>query len=243
MDTVCGGSNPWNVKALNTAWGVDSVDVAPDSVVVFSSLVEETPATRVTGLQPYTNYYIYVQGNCGGNWARLDVQTTCSASELGYVWTFEEEGEYQVGSSASYMAPDCWIMGLINTTTKNNHPYKIADTNSWTYSMSDGRKTTGTAEHSLYFNTTSSYGNYAAMPMFAGNADTLQVSFYARAGYADADASGDGYVIGTSYTTSSYAHSIIVGTMSDPYNIDTFVPLDTVVLENCEEDAIASKRK
>ena len=231
----------WNVKALNTAWDVDSIGMTPDSVVVFSTLVEETPATRVTGLQPYTDYYIYVQGNCDGNWARIDVRTMCSAPELGYVWTFEEEGEYQVGTSSTYMAPDCWIMGLINTTTKNNHPYKITDTTAWTYSMSDGRKTTGTAEHSLYFNTTASYGNYAVMPMFAGNADTLQVSFYARAGYADADASGDGYVIWTSYTTSSYAHSIIVGTMSDPYNIDTFVPLDTVVLENCEEDAIASK--
>lgn len=216
----------WNIKVLDTEWGVDSVSTAPDSVVV--KTMEATATTwTIDGLQPYTQYYIYVQGVCGGNWARLDVQTTCSPEEIGYVWTFEEEGGYQTGTSASYIAPDCWMVGNKKSTSYTYIPYKIKNTNSYTYSMSNGKD----ENHALkLYSTTTNNGSYAIMPAFDGNPDTLQLRFYARAGHASATytPSEGGYKISTTNSSSTYARSIIVGTVTDPYDISTFQALDTL---------------
>ena len=96
----------WNVKVLETEWGVDSVGVAPDSVVVGTYLVENALEYTISGLLPDTEYYIYVQGACGGNWARVDARTICTPVEVGYEWTFDEGGGYPTVSSETYLAPD-----------------------------------------------------------------------------------------------------------------------------------------
>ena len=219
----------WNVKVLETEWGVDSVGVAPDSVVVGTYLVENALEYTISGLLPDTEYYIYVQGACGGNWARVDARTICTPVEVGYEWTFDEGGGYPTVSSETYLAPDCWVIGNEGTETNTTYlPYMITGphsipTNNYIYSMGAEK------EYALKLYSTASYeGSYAIMPAFVGDADTLQVHFFARAAYSQNTMTTEGYKINTTYTGSTYAHSIIVGTVTDPYDIGTFQPLDTV---------------
>lgn len=222
----------WNVKVLDTEWGVDSVGTAPDSVVVGTYSVENITECSIPGLLPDTEYYIYVQGACGGNWARVDAKTTCAPMEIGYEWTFDEGGGYPTVSSDTYLAPDCWVVGNENTSTNTAYiPYMITGahsipTNSYIYSMGEEK------EYALKLYSTSSYeGSYAIMPAFVGDPDTLQVHFFARAAYSQNTMTTEGYKISTTYTGSSYAHSIIVGTVTDPYDIGTFQPLDTLEMD------------
>lgn len=222
----------WNVKVLDTEWGVDSVGTAPDSVVVGTYSVENVTECSIPGLLPDTEYYIYVQGACGGNWARVDAKTTCAPMEIGYEWTFDEGGGYPTVSSDTYLAPDCWVVGNENTSTNTTYiPYMITGqhskpTNDYIFSMGEEK------EYALKLYSTSSYeGSYAIMPAFVGDPDTLQVHFFARAAYSGNTMTTEGYKISTTYTGSSYAHSIIVGTVTDPYDIGTFQPLDTLEMD------------
>ncbi len=222
----------WNVKVLDTEWGVDSVGTAPDSVVVGTYSVENVTECSISGLLPDTEYYIYVQGTCGGNWARVDAKTTCAPMEIGYKWTFDEGGGYPTVSSDTYLAPDCWVVGNENTSTNTTYiPYMITGqhskpTNDYIFSMGEEK------EYALKLYSTSSYeGSYAIMPAFVGDPDTLQVHFFARAAYSRNTMTTEGYKISTTYTGSSYAHSIIVGTVTDPYDIGTFQPLDTLEMD------------
>lgn len=222
----------WNVKVLDTEWGVDSVGTAPDSVVVGTYSVENVTECSISGLLPDTEYYIYVQGTCGGNWARVDAKTTCAPMEIGYEWTFDEGGGYPTVSSDTYLAPDCWVVGNENTSTNTTYiPYMITGqhskpTNDYIFSMGEEK------EYALKLYSTSSYeGSYAIMPAFVGDPDTLQVHFFARAAYSRNTMTTEGYKISTTYTGSSYAHSIIVGTVTDPYDIGTFQPLDTLEMD------------
>ncbi len=221
----------WNVKVLDVAWGVDSVGNAPDSVVVFTTTANDTTCA-VTGLQPDTEYYAYVQGACGSKWVQLDVRTTCTPRETGYVWTFEEEGGYVTSTSKNYLAPDCWIVGNAKSTGYSYIPYKKIGTNSvatnnFIYSMGEGRG------YSLYFNSTATNEPaYAVMPSFVGDPDTLQLRFYARSCHTQVaynEANG-GYKVQSVQTGSDYAHSITVGTLTDPYDLSTFQELKTFVM-------------
>jgi len=62
----------------------------------------------------------------------------------------------------------------------------------------------------LYFYSTASYYSYAALPLFTAPLNTLQVSF-------------------DLVKYSSYASDIVVGVMSNPQDINTFVAIDTLV--------------
>ena len=221
----------WNVKVLDVAWGVDSVGNAPDSVVVFATTANDTTCA-VTGLQPDTEYYAYVQGACGSKWVQLDVRTTCTPRETGYVWTFEEEGGYVTSTSKNYLAPDCWIVGNAKSTSYSYIPYKkignnSVATNNYIYSMGEGRG------YSLYiYSTATNEPAYAVMPPFVGDPDTLQLRFYARSCHTQASYSeaNGGYKVQSTQTTSSNAHSITVGTLTDPYDLGTFQELRTFVM-------------
>ena len=62
----------------------------------------------------------------------------------------------------------------------------------------------------LYFYATSSYYSYAALPLFSAPLNTLQISFDL-----------------VKYST--YTADLVLGVMSNPQDISTFVPIDTIV--------------
>lgn len=249
-DKLDDSQNTWNMKVFSREVGIDSIaEVTGDELLREEQLMNDT-TYRLEGLESFMPYYIYLQSDCGegsqSNWVGVKAQTTCAPTEVGYVWTFEEEDGYSTTPTTSNMAPGCWIVGnKMKPTSAAYIPYKIENTNSYTYSMSNGLD----GQHALYIysywtTSTSSRadGAYAIMPpVDAESLDGLQLHFFARAAYARDDKDADGYKISTTYTTSSYAHSIVVGTIVDPLDLNTFVPDTTIVLSERKTSEYANE--
>ena len=231
----------WEVKLTDKELADLSLLDNPENVLG-SQIVSQTKCS-FKDLTESTTYYVYVRSACGGNyseWSQVFAFTTaCAPMSIGASWDFEaEEGNF-VGSSTKYLSPLCWVVGNKNSDSYTYIPYQIENTGTYTYGMSNGSHTGSTNtqykdkdyQHALYFNTTSSNdGAYAILPYVEGDLDAMQVRFYARAGYAKAErvVAENGYKINTTYVSSTYAHSIIVGMVSIYDDISTFVPLDTI---------------
>ena len=176
----------------------------------------------VTGLNHSTKYEFYVRAICNvatndkSDWSNMATGTTqCgiwSMKDLPLVEDFD--GVTGTTSSAinSHVLPNCWDYLNTSTTTSgtstSGYPgYPIAY-NSASYSHS------GNNHMRFYTYTTAAYGDqYAILPQFGFDLDTVVVGFYAR----------------ESSTTASYVGTVVVGVMSDPDNASTFVPVDTVL--------------
>lgn len=233
----------WEVKITDKEFtDLAELDTAVIGVVV-TGQVDDIPEYQAIGLTESTTYYVYVRSLCGNDisswYGGFSFTTSCSPMSIGASWDFEEEGGNYVGTSTKYMSPLCWVVGNKKSTSYTYIPYQIINTASYTYSMSNGSNEAinntpfkdPVEQHSLYFNTTSSSdGAYAIMPYVEGNLDSMQVRFYARAGYAKGarTEAQNGYQISTVYNSSTYAHSIIVGMVSSYDDISTFVPIDTL---------------
>ena len=153
-------------------------------------------------LTPSTNYYVYVRTLCSEG----------DTSAWSPVLTFQTE------CATINSVPRFWDFEDNNIggteayplpacwdrgTASSNYPY-VLDYSSYAY---DG---------SYLLNFYNSYKNLAIMPAIDTEIipiNTLQVSFYAKADYLD-----------------YYDAQLIVGVVSDIYNINTFVPVDTIEL-------------
>lgn len=169
-------------------------------------------------LSPNTEYTVNVRSICGvgdtSSARSTTFRTSCvplTISDLPYVENFNS---YSTGSSAS-ISP-CWTKG---TNSSTQYPYPTST------SM-------GETSNALYFysslpssSTTTPTYSYAALPQFSGNVQNLMLTFDAKS---------------YSSTSSTYYSRILVGVMSDPTDINTFVTVDTIgingssVVENVE---------
>ncbi len=167
----------------------------------------------VTGLTPNTSYDFYVRNVCAGNmisdWSLFTrITTPCAAQALPYTEDFEN---YGTGSNQSINP--CWEKGT-NSTTAYPYPYGTNAVN---------------GARSLYFyayassSSSTAYYSYAALPMMQAPIDTLMVSFSIRR-YTSA--------------TATYTSHMLVGVMSDPTDISTFVAVDTIDLYTAEPGSI-----
>ena len=153
------------------------------------------PTTGTITLDPLTantHYMVRMRSNCGGGdmsaWTISDFRTNCGLATI----PFDEDfNSYGTGTSAF---PDCWSKH--NTYSTTSYPYISTVNNS------------GTTGGSLYFYASATTYSLAVTPEFNTDANTLEVSFYLRAGNA--------------------ANGMMVGVMTDPGNYDSFVPVDTV---------------
>ena len=210
----------WSVKVFTEEVDADAIETTE---AVFSATPAE-PACDIPNLTPNTEYYVYVSATCldeGGDWVMFTFATPCAAVEVDEAyWGFEDD------DISSF---DCWIVGNKNSTSSTYRPAKEEESYSSNYSRSDG----GNGGTALEMNSTSSAdGAYAILPRVNGDMNELQLHFHARAAYArKSEDIGQGYKISLTYTSSTYAHSIIVGTVTDPTDINTFVPLATKELQ------------
>ena len=169
----------------------------------------ENPATyydtvlNLTNLNPNTPYTLYVRSVCTsgeGEWTHRDFRTACGDIALPFFDSFEG---YPSGGSTSEFAAPCWHR-LNNATSYFGYPYIYAST-SYAHTGNTG----------LYWyrsNTAGSYGDYQfiILPYTSHFADSLMVSFWAKASYDD------------------YHPEFVVGVFTDPDSISTFVPVDTL---------------
>lgn len=161
----------------------------------------------LTGLTASTDYTFKVRSVCGmgdtSYWRYYEFRTPCSYISLPYVQDFESELQ---GSSTSDLFASCWYR-LNNGLTYFGYPY---------IGGSDYNHTAGGSQGLNWYNSTSmgSYGDYQCIvfPAFDTSVDIseLQLSFWTRT------------------TSVSFTPVFYVGVMTDPSNIATFEPVDTV---------------
>ncbi len=190
---------------------------------------------HLTNLSPATNYSWYVYQTNGG----IDSQATpivtfntdCAVVSTSYATGFElAEGWKPVEGQTSNTVRQtlCWTYGdaLRGAWTSSSYdPFNQPNSDSYIYAKTDSFALFMRASYSSY---STSYQPYAALPeMDPATYDTLQISFWMRPAYARRT-NGN---ISTAYTGSTYSKSIIVGSMTDPNNAATFVPIDTVTYE------------
>lgn len=188
------------------------MDTAVCDKVLKLDTVTANPAT-VKGLKSNTTYYVYVKSVCGADgsseWCYpIKFRTACDVrtpEEMGV----EQFDEYGYGSGK---APDCWVVG--NSTVGASASY-IPYCNS----------SQGHTKGSLYINSTALgntpyNGAYAITPFMGGVKD---ISKYRLRLW--------GTVSSASYMTDKYAHSIIVGVVTNPSNLATFERIDTLVFD------------
>ena len=156
------------------------------------------------GLTANTLYTFYVRPVCGvgdtGYSQNISVRTACSAASIPYTEDFES---YNSGTSAS-ISP-CWVKGTNSATA---YPYPS------TTAISGSRSLYFYAYHPSSTTSTPIY-SYAALPMFQQPLDSLQMDFKVR-----------------TYSTSAnyYTTYLVVGVMTNPNDISTFVGVDTINL-------------
>ena len=199
-------------------------------------LRDTVTATRydLSNLQGASNYQWYVyQTNEGGDSPAskpLSFATDCVVIGPDYSCGFEDrEGSKPIdGQSTNYQQTLCWTYSDAaqgQWKSASYDPYNQSKSGEYNYSYSGSN---AVVMRALYSSRSTSYQPYIAMPEMDVTAyDTLQVSFMMRPAVVSAET---GAVV-TSYTGSTYSKSIIVGTMTDPNNAATFVPLDTVTYD------------
>jgi hypothetical protein len=220
----------WILMVTNQELSEDSLAkegyVVPDSIIVFNDTLDgEIKSKVVTGLNEQTDYYVAVATACDEGlspWRLLSFKTPCKAvtpETLGTI-TFAKEDGYVTGSGATRHLP-CWTTGNKSgkaSATSSYIPYVTAGSATSAYSRNGlnylyiysyvPSSTTGTAYD----------GSYAIMPeLDVDDISKYQVNFWART---------------SSTTTAAYRDELIVGVVTDPSDLNTFVVVDTVKLSH-----------
>lgn len=230
----------YNVVALTQEL---NPDLADPKYVVFSNTVN-TNFAKIENLTANTDYFIYVQANCDGGedlsyWSDVYKFTTpCDPKPVGTIFSFElEEGYslpyYENGEpNTIYRVPDCFVRGHANA---EEFPFIKDNTVSYPHAYTSGIHQiarTGKLALKFYSNAEEKIGGYIALPLIDGNFDELQVSFWMRPfgaikGTDNIDHTGLNAV---------FARKITVGTMTNPSDPTTFVPLQVLSYPYTTED-------
>ena len=191
----------------------------------------------ITGLNPQTQYFWAVmqkgQGDEQSAWSAVErFRTSARMVSTSYTTGFEmEEGWYALPGfyQDAYKVTNGWEYDTKTATASvTSRPYNRVDavptgtTASYAYSHR--------GMYALELNTTTSAnGAYAVMPpVDCKRMDTLQVNFYMSALYRYNNGTNAGKISGSGYASASYKHAVEVGTCTNPDDLTTFVPLDTV---------------
>ena len=199
----------WTEMGSASTW---EIEYGPAGFTQGTGTVETATSNpyTITGLNSSTMYDFYVRANCGGSdisdySAVCTYGTDCAISEMPYTENFDlYDGNTSTTTAVSNL-PYCW--NRINSGSNSSYsgfPYIYSSS---TYAAS------GDNSIRFYTYTPSSYSSQVlvlpeidvtALPM-----NTLQLSFDAR-------------------QNSNHILTLVVGVMSDPTNINTFVAVDTI---------------
>ena len=211
----------------------------PTVVVLLNAVGEEISRDTVvatsyslSGLRPAMVYqwYVYqVEGTEPSPSSKpVSFHTECAPVTEGYTCGFETvEGTEAINGNSAYRQMLCWTYSDAargGWTSATYDPYNQANTASASYSYMGSSALMMRASYS----SRSSYQPYIALPQMDVNAyDTLQLSFWMRPAYVSATTGA----VMSAYTGSTYSKSVIVGTMTNPADTATFVPIDTLTYD------------
>jgi hypothetical protein len=210
-------------KALDLSKELSAADSAK---IVYDDATLTDAIAEVNGLTANTLYYAYARGLCedeDGEWsAGISFRTECGAFTLPYSQNFDNSSERKEIEGTSSYLPLCWNEGHVSTSNLMAISAYSSDED---YAFS--------GSYALDVNTTASNSAYAVLPLIETDGENgIELSFEARALYSSEGYDYDwGYYEDVyNYATSSYAHSIKVGLMSDPSDISTFSLVEEVKL-------------
>ena|GEM_PF-4698955 len=195
----------------------------------------DTNFVVIEGFTPDQEHEIYVRTVCGnGNYSRwtrpITLTTLCLLDASENIFFGFEIAEGRAASGSQWL-PLCWFVGTDPPTALANSRPRI-QYNQTTGTANVWAKRGGTG--ALEFQVTSSFRHhFAAMPEMIGDMDTLQVNFSARAVLTGAldntDVNRRGRVTVNSTDGGRVPH-VMVGTMTDPTDWNTFELISTVFL-------------
>ena len=189
----------WYEPGSATTWNVVYTIVPTDSPDTVPTMLTVTDTAHLTNLEVNTVYYVYVRSLCGN-----DTSTWSRAymfrTECGrFILPFTEDFD----SYAQYEHTTCWTSSGYQSGA-NMYPYI------YTYYHHSG------ANSYYMYNNVSYVPTMYVSPEIDTNAwpiNTLMTNFWLYA---------------SSYNAASYPGTLIVGVMSNPADITTFYPVDTV---------------
>ena len=204
----------WHETGSATNWEITYLSDGTPSDLAVTMTVTDTNAT-LTGLQPNTHYYVWITPICPG-YVRpqfISFRTNCNfLDSLPYSMSFESWEGVSTGSSSNPNFANCWHR-LNNGTSYFGYPY--------VNSSGNYNHTPNGVQGLYWYNSTTlnTYGDYQvvvlpAVDIYQYPLRTLQLSFWARS------------------TSTSYYPVFTVGVMSDPNDINTFVAVDTIHVDN-----------
>lgn len=173
-----------------------------------------------------------------------------------FFWNFNDPTDWEqsdviVGNGtvtdSAYFKPSCFFTGTTYTGTlstsnvyynwliqRKGYGYTSAPTTKGTSATSTARYEYGRNDSpALRVYTSSSYMTpYIVLPELNCSFDTMMIEFYGRcfANYAEdyGTASSQNKMVSATYLGASYSKSIVVGTLTDPYDFSTLEVIDTL---------------
>lgn len=182
------------------------VEISAGPLAGVETLVNDTTYT-FTGLVPNTPYTVYLKGLCGVDTSETlsaNLRTECVALDtLPFSYGFEGD---PTGTAVHF--PFCWERVVAPGAVTNYYPY----VSSGSYSR------TGNQYLYWYGATSTSYPAYTfvVLPQLGSNYNVANTSlvFWARP------------------SSASYYPVFVVGVLTDPDSADSFVPVDTIRVDN-----------
>ena len=195
----------------------DTIAQVADSILFLRDTVA-ADTTAIAGFAPSTDYYVYLRGICSdttaSEWVSTQFTTLCLEA-VPYRENFDDQTNripvYE-GSTSAFI-PACWSEGYDSQSTLSKIDYNSTSAGTYSYS--------GNAALRLY--STSTSATCLVLPEMDAALDTLQITFKARAMYQGASSVSN-------YATSTYAHSVKIGTLVDPKDFSTFKLIETYEL-------------
>ena len=209
-------SNSWNYILTNTQVDM-SIEGAVDSLAKYQVQTgsASAPTCTLEGLTADTEYWFYLTPSCGTVYFPQGVvlHTECDMKlEVPYYEDFSSYGTASSGRNTSF--PTCWYRAMGTETSSTFYPYIMSQQNS---SFPD--EFVGVISGNMlymYGSSVSGYMAYAATPEIdTDNMQSLRARFKAGA--------------------SAAGRELVVGIASNQKDTATFVPLDTLVMENANE--------
>ena len=222
------------VLAKDTVLNADSLDLNDSTIIsnlkaqgaiVMDTIVDNKMGYQFANLESDTDYSAAFFTLCDegeGFWAATSWTTMCTPVSLEEVELIDFEKGYNDTAattlSSAWRPIPCWVTGSKTKFVAQTYiPYVLNNAN-----------VAPSGSKSLRFYTSSSNdGAYAIMPALdVEDIRNYELTFLGRA------TTGTGSQTTISTISSSYAASIIVGVVTDPSDISTFVAVDTITMEN-----------
>ena len=211
---------------------LDEMTSADSANIVFSINQLTDTSIVVDDLSANTAYFAYVRGLCGSeasDWSdKLGFRTECGViTAFPYRENFDNSADRQ--RTDAYVLPTCWSEGhdsidYVSSIFSNGY------TSSYDYYYTFAQS----GYYALGMLSNDRNATRAVLPMLVSDM-ALKLSFDARAMYKYEYDDYDYYEEGVAnFASSSYAHAVKVGLMSDPADKGTFELLEEVVLTEYE---------